>query len=174
MKKKLWSLGFVGLLGILMVVESCKHDPIITDNIDEELYNMAKDTNGFTWFKFSDIGLPKSSGTGHSEPLLRTRYNDIATMYLDSNGLVIPGTQFPNGSLIVKELLSNSGGILRYAVLYKDSDNINADPNGWVWGYIDTDGTVAVTARDKGQVCIGCHTQSDNIDYGLMNKYFPL
>jgi len=42
-----------------------------------------------------------------------------------------------------------------------------------VWAYVDADGVVAEPASKKGASCISCHTQTDNIDYMLMNKYFP-
>jgi len=157
------------------VLESCTHDQIsANENVDASLYQMAMDTEGYSWYKYSDTALPKSSGSGHSNPKLRTRYNLLAASFLDSNGLVVPGTQFPDGSTIVKELMSNTEVIERYAVLFKDSNHAYADANGWVWGYIDADGTVAVKASDKGQACINCHSQADHIDYGLMNKAFPL
>ncbi len=37
----------------------------------------------------------------------------------------------------------------RYAVLYKSTGHADADANGWVWGYINADGTVAVSASEK-------------------------
>ncbi len=175
MKKAIFYIGILGAFAGITLVESCTHDPILNEDINQELYEMAKSTDGFTWYQLSDMGLAKSAGTGHNtSPMLRTRYNDVASLYLDSNGMVIANTQYPDGSLIVKELLSSGGDIDRYAILYKDSDNLSADGNGWVWGYIDADGIVAISATDKGTACISCHSQADNIDYMLMNKAFPL
>ncbi len=73
----------------------------------------------------------------------------------------------------MKELYENSTNVTRYAILYKKSDSPSADTKGWVWGYIDANGKVAEPASNKGKACISCHNQSDNIDYMLMNKYFP-
>jgi hypothetical protein len=153
-------------------VTSCTHDPITTD-INWDLYEMAQETKGFTWFKFSNASLPKSSGSGHSEPFLRTRFNGLATTKLDSSGRVIPGAVFPEGALIVKELLKSDDSLERYAILLKDSENEFADSKGWVWGYVSAGGSVSESAENKGKACIGCHSQTENIDYTLMNKFYP-
>lgn len=172
MKKISFYLLTIFSIGSLIGFNSCKNDPIETD-IDWELYEMAQSTSGFNWYKNSSVPLAKSAGSGHSNPKLRTRYNDIASSYLDSNGKVMDSILFRDGSLVVKELLDGNDNLQRYAILYKDSDNQYADANGWVWGYIDANGDVAVSATEKGAACIGCHSQSGNIDYGLMNKEFP-
>lgn len=163
------SVCFFGIVAI----DACKKD-VVTADTDTELYNMAKETNGFTFFKKTATLLAKSSGTGHSaQPLLRTRYNAIAAAKLDTNGRIMAGTTFPEGSLIVKELYNNATTLARYAVLYKKPSSADADAKGWVWGYINADGSVVNAAAQKGSGCTGCHSQTDNIDYMLMNKYFP-
>jgi hypothetical protein len=159
------------LIGIWTIL-SCKHEKEAS-GIDKELYDMAKLTIGYTWFQNSNSLLDKSSGSGHPQPFFRTRYNSIASTKLDSTGRIATGAIFPEGSLIVKELHENSSTIGRYAILYKKSGSSDADAKGWVWGYINTDGTVAESASKKGSSCISCHSQTDNIDYMLMNKYFP-
>jgi len=165
--------SFYAVAGILLFsFSSCKHDKI-TNDINWELYELAKETSGYTWFKNSSAALPRSSGSGHSSPFLRTRFNEIATTQLDSDGRVKSGITFPEGSVIVKELLNADESLERYALLFKDSSNEYADANGWVWGYIYPDGTVAEKAENKGKSCIGCHSQSENVDYVLMNKFYP-
>lgn len=156
---------------LIFITPSCKKEK--KDDIDKQLYEMAKETNGFSWYKNSDTLLNKSSGTGHSQPFLRTRYNSTAATKLDTNGKVMSGISFPEGSLIVKELFDNSSTIGRYAILYKQSGNKNADSKGWVWGYVNADGSVASPSSNKGGSCINCHSQAGNIDYMLMNKFFP-
>lgn len=162
---------FILFAGIL-TLNSCKKDKE-AEGTDKELYDMAKETAGFTFYKFSDALLDKSSGSGHSYPYLKTRYNTIAAMQLDSIGKIMEGAVFANGSLIVKDLYDDATTIGRYAILYKDPDSGDADANGWVWGYINSDGTVAETAENKGSACISCHSQGGAIDYMLMNKFFP-
>jgi len=159
------------LIGI-WTINSCKKEKEAI-GIDKELYEMAKTTSGFTWFNNSSSLLNKSSGSGHPQPFLKTRYNAIAAAKLDSTGKILTGATFPEGSLIVKELHDNSTTLGRYAILYKKSGSADADSKGWVWGYINSDGSVAEAASKKGSSCISCHSQTDNIDYMLMNKYFP-
>lgn len=173
MKNKLRTTVILSICFIYVwAINSCKKDKQAKAT-DEELYEMAKNTSGFTWFKNSGSLLSKSSGSGHPQPFLRTRYNSVAAAKLDSTGKIIIGATFPEGSLIVKELYDNSTTLGRYAILYKKTGNAYSDTKGWVWGYIDSDGGVAEAASKKGSSCVNCHSQSDNIDYMLMNKYFP-
>jgi len=173
MRKKLKTIIILTtfLVGV-WTINSCKKEEEATGT-DKELYEMAKTTSGFTWFKNSSSLLNKSSGSGHPQPFLRTRYNSIASAKLDSTGKIMTGATFPEGSLIVKELYDNSTTLGRYAILYKKAGSADADSKGWVWGYINSDGSVAEAASKKGSSCISCHSQADNIDYMLMNKYFP-
>ena len=157
---------------LIMLFAACKKDKAGKD-IDTELFDMAKETSGFVWYKNSDSLLPISSGSGHAFPFLRTRFNSIAASQLDGSGKVNSGASFPEGSVIVKELYSSQTSLSRYAVLYKKAENPNADVNGWVWGYINSDGSVASSATGKGSNCISCHSQAGNIDYMLINAYFP-
>jgi len=163
---------FLIVLIVSAVVLSCSKDKVPSD-IDRELLEMALNTQGSAWYQFNDSLYEKSSGSGHNWPFLKTHYNAIAQTKLDGTGKVQPNALFPEGSLIVKELYTDSTTIGRYAILYKDSENQYADPKGWVWGYINADGSVAVSAVNKGNSCINCHLQSENIDYMLMNKFFP-
>jgi len=173
MKKTLNFTCSLSLIALsIMTFNSCKKDKMAT-GIDKELYEMAKETSGFTWYKNSNELLEKSSGSGHPQPLLRTRYNAIAATQLDTNGKIIPGAVFPEGSLIVKDLYDNTTTLGRYAILFKNTNNTYADANGWVWGYINPNGSIAEPASKKGTSCISCHTQSNNIDYTLMNEYYP-
>ena len=165
-------LFLASFLVIILTIHACKNENQAIGT-DQELYEMAQSTQGFRWFKNSNTLLAKSSGSGHSNPFLRTRYNAIAASKLDSTGKIQTGATFPEGALIVKELYDNSSSLGRYAILYKKSTHADADARGWVWGYINSDGSVAEGASKKGSACISCHSQTDNIDYMLMNAYFP-
>jgi hypothetical protein len=159
-------------LAVAGMMPSCKKDEEVTGT-DKELYELATKTSGFVWYKNTSVLLNQSSGSGHPQPLLRTRYNAQAATQLDSLGKIKSDAIFPEGSLIVKELHENGSTLGRYAILYKKSSHSDADANGWVWGYINADGGVAEAASKKVASCSGCHSQTDNIDYMLMNKYFP-
>lgn len=164
------------LLFCIWMFHSCTKDKNIADannSTDKFIYDMAVSANGFTWYKNSEALLNKSTGSAHPQSFLRTRYNSIAATKLDAAGKIMNGASFPEGSLIVKELYEGSANLVRYAILYKKSDSPDADAKGWVWGYINTDGRIVEAASKKGSACIGCHSQAGNIDYMLMNKYFP-
>jgi len=104
---------------------------------------------------------------------IQTRFNAIAASKLTNEGKIQNNASFPEGSLIVKELYADEKSLDLYAILFKDSKNVDADAKGWVWGYIRPGGNVAVSASKKGSSCINCHSQSENIDYVLMNKFYP-
>jgi hypothetical protein len=166
----------VNLLAIasVFVLSSCFKNDKTFSKTDYELFKMAEKKEGFVWYKNSEEFLDKSTGTGHSNPLLRTRYNAIAATMLDGNGRIMEGVNFPEGSLIVKELYDADKKLERYAILYKNATSPDADANGWVWGYINSNNTTATAAPAslKGKSCVSCHSQENNIDYMLMNKYF--
>lgn len=170
--KTFFSIRFISFAIFALLILACNKDKPAS-GIDAELYDLAKETDGFVWYKLSDDLLDKSIGSGHSSPYLRTRFNDIAANQLDSIGKVKEGAVFAEGSLIVKELRENENTLNRYAILYKQSDHKYADSKGWIWGYINADKTVRISAEEKGADCISCHLQDGNIDYMLMNKYFP-
>lgn len=99
-------LAILGICVIVIILQSCKKDePQPAKGIDLQLYEMAQETAGFTWYKNSDALLPKSSGSGHNYPLLRTRYNATAATQLDVDGKVSANASFPEESLVVKELI---------------------------------------------------------------------
>jgi len=151
---------------------ACTHEDT-EDPADAELLELAMDNEGYTWYKESDALLPSSSGSGHAQALLRTRFNTLAAAVLDTNAQVLPDTTFPNGSVIVKELFTDGGTLDLYAVLFKKPSHPYADADGWVWGYVRPNGDVREPSRNKGSACRNCHSQGGNIDFTLMNAYFP-
>lgn len=157
---------------VLLAMTGCKHDPLLSPT-DARLLDLARDLNGVTWYANNATPLPRSSGSGHQEAFLRTRYNSVAASVLDSAFMVTLDTLFPEGSLIVKELMTDASTLGSYAILLKDSDDPAADASGWIWGYIQADGTVRIPASEKGASCRGCHTQPGHIDQSLMNISFP-
>jgi hypothetical protein len=165
--------GFLlGLLTGILACSGCTHEPDV-DPTDARLLELARGSEASTWYAGSSTPLPRSSGSGHQEPFLRTRYNSLAASVLDSGLMVSLDTLFPEGSLIVKELMTDASTVDTYAILLKESGDPAADASGWVWGYIRTDGTVRVPAADQGAACRSCHTQAGHIDQTLMNISFP-
>lgn len=166
------SVFMVIFIAVFFLLQACSKDKA-PDNADGQLFDLTKDTTGYVWYKFSDTLLPRSSGSGHGQPYLRTRFNAIAANYLDGNGKVIAGTTFPEGSVIIKELIKADSTLDQYAILWKNTQSPSADANGWVWGYLKPNGTVVTAASSKGSTCINCHSQQGHINQTLMNAYFP-
>ena len=172
--KRLITLFFLCLL-VACTKEKETITPVVTTETktsDQLLFEKAKSVVDFKWFENADSLYKKSSGSGHGQAFFKTRFNEIAASVLDSNGRMVDGNVFANGSLIVKELYKDAQTLDLYAILYKDSKNVDADAKGWVWGYLRPDGNVAVSASKKGTSCISCHSQTGNIDYVLMNKFY--
>lgn len=170
--------SYFWILIIIPIISSCdKEEKQILDvaaETDTQLFMMATDASTkFEWYRFSDTLLSKSSGSGHGQAFLKTRFNDIAAAQLDVDGKVRSDAVFPEGSLVVKELIESDSTLKLYAILHKNAASPMADAKGWVWGYIYADGNVAYTSGNKGAQCISCHSQTGQIDYMLMNKYFP-
>lgn len=157
---------------LLLLMIGCKHENV-SDPTDELLLELAQRTGGATWFNESDTLLPRTGGSGHAQPLLRTRYNTIASTALTDEGRVVADTIFPTGSVIVKELWENHSVLSLYALMYKKPDHPYADTDGWVWGYVQPDGTVVQPASDKGSACRGCHSGAGHIDLTRMNIAYP-
>ena len=137
---------------------------------ESDLYLLGKNTAGFTFYKFSSDTITKGGNSAHPDPKLRTRYNAVASKYLDANGKVKAGTVFPDSSLIVKELYTNSV-LTTYVFLFKKKGDTNADANGWVWVETGPTGATTFPASNKGAMCIGCH--STGIDFTRMNDTHP-
>ena len=128
---------------------------------------------GYTWYKNSDAYLAKASASGHTEALLRTRYNSVAATQLDANGRVRAGIVFPEGSIIIKELADGNRALNTYAMLWKRKDDPNADDTGWVWGYVRANGSARASVTGKGSGCITCHSGAGSIDRTRMNVAQP-
>ena len=169
-----FSLASRMILGVVVftAVISCEQT-VITDTTtpltDAKIFETAKITTGYVWYKKSDAYLAKTAKSGHAQPLMRTRYNATAAAQLDANGKVKAATVFPEGSIITKELVKTGNVLDGYAVLWKRKADPNADADGWVWGYVSATGSVNNPITGKGNGCIGCHSIAGHIDRTLMN-----
>ncbi len=166
------TLRLLVIASVLPGMSSCEHE-LEDDPLDAQLLELAVDASNNTWYKDNDTLLPRSPGSGHAQVLLRTRYNTVAASVLDSTEKVIPGSEFPSGSVAVKELFDNENTLAQYAIMFKKPTHPYADTDGWVWGYVRPDGEVREPSRNKGAACHGCHSQQGSIDFTLMNAYCP-
>ena len=136
---------------------------------DSQVSMLARAPSGWTYYRNRPDTLTRSSGSGHSESHLRTRYNEVAATQLDADGRVRGNATFADSSLIVKELISG-GALNRYAVMMKMRASENAG-DGWLWAYYRPDGSAVISITSRGAGCTGCH--STGIDYTRMNDSYP-
>lgn len=167
MKLLINNFSYFLIVSLLFTLLSCHKK---AKDVDLELYNLSKETTGFTWYKNSDLIL-ESAKDSHSDPKLRTRFNATATLNLTAEGAILNGQTFADGALIVKEMHNKREKLKSYAIMYKQPTNQNADSDGWVWASLNEKGKVLISSDLKGKDCISCHSQSQNIDRTLMNKY---
>ena len=106
----------LGLLTGIMACSGCTHEPDV-DPTDTRLLDLARGSDAMIWYAGSSAPLPRSDGSGHQEPFLRTRYNSVAASVLDSGLMVTLDTLFPEGALIVKELMTDASTVDTYAIL---------------------------------------------------------
>ncbi len=98
------------------------------------------------------------------DKFMRVNVNAKASSALVSDGKLPPSGNFPDSSLIVKEISSAQAGSLKlYAVMYKMPKASNAG-SGWVWAEYKSGGSAQTAAKDKGAKCIICHNTSKQRD----------
>jgi hypothetical protein len=136
---------------------------------DAQLLSLAQAPGGWMYYRNSTDTLVKASNSAHDEPRLRTRYNAKAATQLDVNGKVRLGANFPDSSLIVKELFTGPT-ITTLAIMLKLRSAPNAG-NDWIWSELDVNGNVKISAASKGAGCVSCH--SAGLDYTRMNDAHP-
>ena len=91
------------------------------------------------------------------------RFNNIAFAALTDGGKLPQGKTMPNGSLVIKEILS-AGSVSLYAFMYKKS-------NAWLWGEIEPDGDVYYSVYKSSATCVNCHNQTGHRDL-ITSFYF--
>ena len=159
-------------LGFLLVILACddagveNRPAIITD---AQLLSLTQASGKWVYYRNSTDTLLKAPNSAHDEPRLRTRYNAQASTQLDPNGKVKLNPDFPDSSLIVKELFTGRD-ITTLAIMFKLRGAPNAG-NGWIWSELDVKGNVKISASSKGSGCIACH--SAGLDHTRMNDTHP-
>jgi hypothetical protein len=142
---------------MFIALQSCKKDK---ENVDANQALYAETiASGYQYYRNGDI-LSGVSPSPHGS--FKLRFNSVAFAALDSTGELPVGGSFPNGSIIVKEIL-NGSNINLYAVMKKDPSNENAG-SGWVWAEYNTSGSTVYGIGEKGGGCISCHSGSGNRD----------
>lgn len=155
MKKTL--LIFPLFTAFTFLINACKKDKMDPET-DSALFNEIQGS-GYSYYMNGQVLSPASASPHGS---FKLRFNAIALSVLDSTLELPPGTSFPTGSTIVKEVQSG-GNVSVYAIMKKDPSNANS-VSGWLWAEINPDGTTVFSTAKKGDGCIGCHSNSPNRD----------
>lgn len=157
-------LSFI-LIGIIFCFHSCTNEKaeftfaLITD---DELFSLAEQS-GYHYYINADTIIPLAGNSPHG--YFKTKFNDLAFSVLDTTGKLPPGKTFPQGSVIVKELINfTTKEITNYSIMKKDSADINVGA-GWVWGEYRTSDKEGYSVTGKGAACIDCHNDLGNRDF---------
>ncbi len=137
---------------------------------DQQLFALSQRQVQWRFYKDRADTLNRSSGSGHPEPRLVTRFDPIAARQLGTDGKVRAGAVFPDSSLIVKDLISG-GALLTVAVMYKLRGNPNAGSSGWLWAEYGPTGATKIAVSGRGGSCESCHRVG--IDFTRMNDSHP-
>jgi len=127
---------------------------------DADLFALVTQTEPFaTYILFpnaEEITAGTLNGSSAHRPFVRTSLNTTAISVLQG-GKLPAGTTFPNGSVVFKEVRTNGGATVTYAIMYKSADSRLAG-NGWLWAEINPNGSVGYSISNRGAACTGCHS----------------
>jgi hypothetical protein len=136
---------------------------------DAQLYELQKPETGWTYYRLVSDTLMRAGNSAHPDRIV-VRYNGEASTRLDAGGMVRADAQFPDSSLIVKDVFTGSTRTI-IAYMFKLRAAPNAGPGGWVWAETKDDGTPFISSSTKGAACTPCH--SVGIDFTRMNDAHP-
>ena len=124
---------------------------------DAALFALVTQTEPFASYSlFPNADAINRGPSGHL-PTDRVTLNAKAASALQ-NGKLPPGSRFPDGSVVFKEILGSGGTTaILYSVIYKDAANPLA-ANGWLWAEFNPGGSVAFSINNRGVGCTSCHS----------------
>lgn len=140
---------------LMLYVISCAEKPEEGKSEDLILFEELND-NSFHFYQLKDTVLEPTGGSPHGP--FRLRFNNPAFQALDTSGKLPEGSKFPDGSIVLKELISN-GKVSGYVALKKSNSHKSAE-KGWLWYGFNKDGSIKYDKADKGNSCTGCHSAS--------------
>nr|MBP7438447.1 cytochrome P460 family protein [Bacteroidia bacterium] len=145
------------LLPAVTTMIACKKDK--EESSADQAFSSEIRNGSYSYYQNGNT-LSAASPSPHGS--FKLKFNSTALAALDSTGELPSGATFPNGSVIVKEVVSGSGVTL-LAVMKKEPSNANAG-SGWMWAEYEPDGSTVFSVGKKGDGCIGCHSGSPNRD----------
>ena len=142
--------------------------PMVTEIAsDADLFAFVTRTEPFSTYRLfpnaDELVRGTLNGSSAHRPLVRTSLNATALGALQ-NGRLPNGTSFPNGSIIFKEVRTDGGTTVTYAIMYKSPLNQLAG-SGWLWAELSPTGTVGYSVSNRGAGCTGCHA----LERGVLN-----
>ncbi len=152
------------LLSLVFAFNACKKeddgddDPILTE--DETVYQLITTEQLFAYQGDTSVLVPAGNSPHGTFKLL---FNQTAWEALGSDGKLPLGDTFPEGSLVLKDVI-RSGQTRFYAAMYKQPASANAT-EGWLWYEANLDGSLLESINTKGAGCIGCHRGNANRDF---------
>lgn len=156
---------------IIVFWSACKHDPAVPQGIfnNQTLAEIVANSNK-NYYQDTMLIRQSVQESAHL-PWFRLWMNDVAAAALGPDGKLPPGNLFPDSALIVKELYNSATGPLQInAIMMKLPDNA-ASANGWLWAYLNPDGSTNISIFEKGSSCTGCHSATPNRDFTRVFDY---
>ncbi len=142
---------------------------IESDQEIAELITVEQPFRSYTLFPDADsVTAGTLNGSHAHQPLVRVSMNSTAFGALRA-GRLPGGESFPDGSIIVKEIIMESRVTL-IAVLIKDRSNPLAG-NGWLWSELLPDGTTVYSVQNRGEGCVGCHAREEGPGHDLVRTF---
>ncbi len=141
-----------------VAASSCKHAQVTSEDVEIMDEVMA---GGLLFYQGNDVVLRASGNSPHGD--FKLLFNQTAWDALDSTGRLPVGGTFPEGSMIVKDIL-RGGSTDLYAIMLKKSSS-SLSNQGWLWNEFKPNGSVVIGVSDKGDACVGCHRGNTNRDF---------
>jgi len=145
-------------LALAVLATSCKKAEATSE--DEEIIEETLNKPLF-FYQGNDVALSAAGNSPHGS--FKLLFNQTAFDALDSTGRLPVGGTFPEGSLVVKDILKGGTTDL-YAIMYKKPGSSNAG-EGWLWNEFKPNGDIVISVSDKGKACISCHRGNTNRDF---------
>ena len=157
-------LSLVALLSVMACDESNRPPagPSPADGIRDTaaLFQLITQTDPLTEYALfpnaEEFTVGRLNGSEAHRSIVRVSMNARALGALQS-GRLATGAQFPDGSIILKEITPRAGApVTVYAVMYKDAGNPFAGDR-WLWAEFSADGSVGYSVSNRGTACTSCH-----------------
>lgn len=137
---------------------SCKKDKGKNPELaysDKALLDSCLNEAAFVYYK-NDAGAVLS-GIHGPHGSFKLKFNKIATAVLTDAGKIPAGYVFPEGSMVVKQIM-NGNTIVFYAFMYKYNGS-------WLWGEAKPNRDLVHGVNDNASICTSCHQQTGNRDW---------